>query len=56
MKRIRVLALAAVLGVAGVVYAATGYAQFVSQDKVESCCTDTNCCTGGGSCCTKHKK
>lgn len=54
MKRIRVLTVVAVLGMAGIVYAATSYAQSVNQDKAESCCTDTSCCTGD-SCCSKHK-
>jgi len=51
MKRIKVLALTFALGLAGVVYAASGSAQTTTQDKNASCSTG-ECCAGGSACCT----
>ncbi len=61
MKRIKVLALTFALGLAGVVYAASGSTQSTTQDNNASCSTGASCCTGssccsGGSCCAARKQ
>lgn len=61
MKRIKVLALGLMLGVAGVVYAAnsSNIESRMQAATGASCCSHAGCCTGdscnmGGSCCTAH--
>jgi hypothetical protein len=61
MRRIKVLVLGLVLGVAGVAYAAGGNAQSTSADNKEMNCSMAGCCTGGscqmgGSCCAAKRK
>lgn len=57
MKRIKVIALGLVLGVAGVAYAAQGGEQVTADNAAASCCSMKECCEGGsckmqGSCCS----
>ena len=56
MKRIKVIALGLVLGVAGVAYAAQGNVQMTANEAQASCCSMKDCCAGDsckmqGSCC-----
>ncbi len=58
MKRIKVLTLGLMLGVAGAVYAAQGGAQVATPDNAAASCSSmAECCTGGsckmnGDCCS----
>jgi hypothetical protein len=61
MKKIKVLALALALGIAGAVYAGNNSAQSAMEScdmsKADgSCCTSGASCCTGGSCCAMHKK
>ncbi len=61
MKRIKVIALGLVLGVAGVAYAAQGGEQVTADNAAASCCSMKDCCEGGsckmqGSCCSSKKQ
>lgn len=65
MKRIKVLALGLVLGVAGVAYAASGNGNTQYTATVEhsggACCSMADCCDNGsckmgGACCADHKR
>lgn len=61
MKKLKVLALGLVLGVAGAVYAAnnSGAQYNVPVEKADGCCSTANCCANGscqmgGSCCSSR--
>ena len=62
MRRIKVIALTLVLGVAGAAYAAQRGTQPSTGDAgAASCCAMKDCCAGGsckmeGECCSEHKK